>query len=151
MPLVAALADDLAASGVEPSLDHGDLHGNNVLVGSGVDSIRVFDWGDAVIAHPFTTLATTLGSIAHHVGVDPYGPAVASVRDAYLAGWADLAPASVLERAAAVAMDLGHIGKAAAWEQALQGLEPDEMGGFHAATAVWLADFVARLESRPSG
>ena len=74
--VVRTLADD--AGGVRrssASLDHGDLHGNNVLVASGDGPIRLFDWGDAVVAHPFATLTTTLGSIGHHAGVDPYGPA----------------------------------------------------------------------------
>ena len=53
-----------------------------------------------------------------------------------------------LTRAAELAVDLGHIGKAAAWERALRGLEPAAMGGFHDWTAAWLADTVERLERR---
>ena len=116
------------------SLDHGDLHGNNVVPAAD-GAFRLFDWGDAVVAHPFATLTTTLGSIGHHAGVDPYGPAVAAGPRCVPVGmggrrrrrpsWSD---------AATLAMDLGHIGKAAAWERALQGLEPDEMAGFHGAT-----------------
>ena len=78
------------------ALDHGDLHGNNVLPGPD-GGFRVFDWGDAVVAHPFATLTTTLGSIAYHAGLDAYGPDVAPARDAYLDAWADLAPRDALD------------------------------------------------------
>ncbi len=91
-PFVAELAATLEASAVPASLDHGDLHGNN-LVPVADGSFRLFDWGDAVVAHPFATLTTTLGSIGYHAGVDPYGPVVGPVRDAYLSAWADIAPA----------------------------------------------------------
>jgi hypothetical protein len=83
--------------------------------------------------------------------VDPYEPAVGEVRDAYLSAWAEEAPEPVLARAATMATDLGHIGKAAAWERALHGLEPDEMAGFHGATAACLADLAELLESRTVG
>ena len=149
-PFVAELAAALEASAVPASLDHGDLHGNN-LVPVADGSFRLFDWGDAVVAHPFATLTTTLGSIGYHAGVDPYGPVVAPVRDAYLSAWADIAPVPELDRVATHAMDVGHIGKAAAWERALLGLEPDEMAGFHGATAAWLADLADRLEARSAG
>ena len=148
-PLVAELAAALEASAIPASLDHGDLHGNNVVPAAD-GSFRLFDWGDAVVAHPFATLTTTLGSIGHHAGVDPYSPAVVEVRDAYLSAWADIAPTPVLDRTATLAIDLGHIGKAAAWERALLGLEPDEMAGFHGATAAWLADLADRLETGTS-
>ena len=144
-PVIVDLAARLAASPVAASLDHGDLHGNNVLVGPG-DEVHVFDWGDAVVAHPFATLTTTLGSIGHHAGSDPYGHDLDGVRDGYLEGWLDVASLADVRTAATLAMDLGHLGKAAAWERALHGLERDEMAGFHGATAAWLGDAVVRLE-----
>lgn len=151
-PLVAGLSGKLAAT-VEPTIDHGDLHGNNVVTGTGSatgvgDMIRIFDWGDAVVAHPFATLTTTLGSFTYHAGLDLDGPELAALRDAYTAAWADVASASDLASAAMLAVDLGHIGKAAAWERAVTGLRPDEMAGFHGASAAWLADFADRLDRR---
>ena len=55
---IAALAAGLAGSGIRPTIEHGDLHGGNILVGE--DGVRFFDWGDATVAHPFGTLTTTL-------------------------------------------------------------------------------------------
>lgn len=149
-PRVAELAAELAASPIPASVDHGDLHGNNIVFGPD-GGPRVFDWGDAVVAHPFSTLTGTLGSIGHHVGLDAYGPKLDGVREAYLAAWAEFGPLSTLHRLATLAMDLGHIARAAAWERAVAGLAPAEMGGHHGATAAWLADLTQRLETRDAG
>lgn len=145
LPRIEGLALELAGSPVRPSLDHGDLHGNNVLPGPG-GAIRYFDWGDAVVAHPFASLNTALGSLTYHMGLDLDGPELARLRDAYTEAWTDVATRAELERAALLALDLGSIGKAAAWERALQGLDPDEMGGHHGGAAAWLADTVERFE-----
>ena len=148
-PRVAELAAELAASPIPASVDHGDLHGNNIVFGAD-GGPRVFDWGDAVVAHPFATLTGTLGSIGHRAGLDAYGPELDGVREAYLTAWTDLAPLSTLDRLATLAMDLGHIAKAAAWERAVAGLAPAEMGGHHGATAAWLVALAQRLETRDS-
>ena len=50
---VARWCERLAASPVPASLDHNDLHQQNVL-GSG--PYRFYDWGDAVVAHAFAAL-----------------------------------------------------------------------------------------------
>ncbi len=149
-PLVRELAAALAATPIAASLDHGDLHGNNVAWrrNGAASGIRMLDWGDAVVAHPFATLTTTLGSIGQHLGVDPHGPVLDPVRDAYVEAWADVATMPELRAWATLAMDLGRIGKATAWERALQGLEPDEMAGFHGWTAATLGELAPRLERR---
>lgn len=146
VPRVADLVAELAASGIPPTVEHGDLHGNNIVLGGdGLGEPRFFDWGDAVVAHPFLTMTGTLGSIGHHAGIDAYGPDLDRVRDAYLEAWTDIAPRSELLRLIPAAMDLGHVAKAAAWERALAGLEPADMGGHHGATVAWLVDLSVRL------
>jgi hypothetical protein len=146
VPLVERLSAELDASSVRPSVEHGDLHGNNVLFARN-GTPRFFDWGDAVIAHPFVTLTTTLGSIGHHGGFDPYGPRLARLRDAYIEAWTDVVPRRDLRHEATVAMDLGHIGKAAAWERTMDGFTSEEMDGFHGWTAGWLGSLVDRLST----
>jgi hypothetical protein len=58
---IRAASRDLASAGVAAAIQHDDLHGNNILVGSAGD--RIFDWGDAAVAHPFGTLTTTFNSL----------------------------------------------------------------------------------------
>jgi hypothetical protein len=144
LPAVALAAEELAALGIAPSIQHDDLHGGNFLVGPGGD--RIFDWGDGVVAHPFSTLTVTFNSIAHKTGRDLGDPAFAPLRDAYLEAWAEVAPRDALLRAVALARDFGCIGRALAWERALTSLDADEMDGFGDSVAGWLMEFAGRLE-----
>jgi hypothetical protein len=141
---VAARAGELARTGVAATIQHDDLHGGNIFVDAG--EVRFFDWGDAVVAHPFGVLVTTLNSIGHRLDIDPDGPGLRRLRDAYLEAWTDVLPRSGLDEALALALDLGRIGKAAAWQRALDGLDPSDMGEHAGAPALWLADLVGRLD-----
>ena len=80
------------------SLDHNDLHRWNVL-GDG----RFFDWGDAVVAHPFATLLVPVS-----LGADP-GP--------YLDGFGDRA---ALREEAELARRVATIARVLTWERALR-------------------------------
>ena len=144
---VRTAARDLAGGGVAASIQHDDLHGGNVLIGPAGD--RIFDWGDAGVAHPFGTLKGTFNSIAHHTGRDRGDPVFARLLDVYLESWTDVLPRSALVELSVLARDFACIGKALAWERALSGLGPDEMEGFGDAVAGWLVDFAERLEQPP--
>ena len=134
----------LDSAGIAHTIQHDDLHGGNIVVGPAGD--RFFDWGDAVIAHPFATLNVTFNSIAHRTARDLGDPAFDRLRDAYLEAWADVAPREVLLDAVGLARDLGCIGRALAWERALLDLAPDEMDGHGDAIAGWLVEFGERLD-----
>jgi hypothetical protein len=140
---VEAAVAELDAAGIAATIQHDDLHGGNVLVGP--DGDRFFDWGDAVVAHPFTTLTTTFNSIAHHTGRALDDPAFDRLRDVYAAAWSDRLPADDLVRVVALARVVGCIAKALAWERALTGLEPDEMHGHGDAVAGWLMELDERF------
>jgi hypothetical protein len=134
----------LDAAGIAHTIQHDDLHGGNIVVGPAGD--RFFDWGDAVIAHPFATLNVTFNSIAHRTGRDLGDPAFERLRDAYLEAWTDVAPRDTLFDAVGLARDLGCIGRALAWERALLDLAPDEMDGHGDAIAGWLVELGERLD-----
>lgn len=145
-PWVAARTAELSGSGIAATIQHDDLHGGNVFVEA--DAIRFFDWGDSVIAHPFGSMLTTLSSVAHRLETTADDPILDRLRDAYLEAWTDVLPRRALAEVLAIALDIGRIGKAAAWARALDGLDPADMDGHGAAPALWLADLVARLETR---
>jgi hypothetical protein len=145
LPEVASVAAELAARGVSASVQHDDLHGGNILVGPAGD--RFFDWGDAVVAHPFSTLTVTFNSIAHKTGLAQDEPVFTRLEDVYLEAWAEVAPRTELERAADVARVFGCIGRSLAWERALAGLAVDEMDGFGDSIAGWLVEFSERLDA----
>jgi hypothetical protein len=140
---VEAAVAELGAAGIAASIQHDDLHGGNILVGP--DGDRFFDWGDAVVAHPFSTLTTTFNSIAHHTGRALDDPAFERLRDVYAAAWTDRLSADDLVRAVALARVLGCVAKSLAWERALTGLETDEMDGHGDAVAGWLMEFDERF------
>ena len=142
--VVTALADELAALGIAASVQHDDLHGGNVLVGP--DGDRFFDWGDAVVAHPFGTLTVTFNSIAHKLELPPDDPAFARLEAAYLAAWDGAAPRADLERAASDRARPRAV-SAGRWPGSgrFSGLEDDEMDGFGDGVAGWLVEFAGRL------
>jgi hypothetical protein len=145
---VTEAARDLERSGIAATIQHDDLHGNNVFVGP--PGVRFFDWGDSVLAHPFGTLLTTLRSVGRRLDLDPEGPALDRLRDAYLEAWTDVQPRSALGDVLSRALRLARIGKAAAWARALGDVAPAEMDGHGDAPAMWLVDLVDELD-RASG
>jgi hypothetical protein len=116
-PLAAARGDvvrwsaALAEAPGAASIDHNDLHPGNLLDGGR----RVFDWGDAVIAHPFACLLMPLGYARSVLDADP-----APVLDAYLDEYADLGSRSELVATAELAGRLAAIARAHTWERALR-------------------------------
>lgn len=138
-------AASLGTSGIATTIQHDDLHGGNILVGP--DGDRIFDWGDAVVAHPFGTMTTTFNSIAHRTARRLDDPAFDRLRDAYLEAWTDRLPRDVLDEVSRTARDLACIGKALAWERALLDLRPDEMDGHGDAVAGWLMEFDEAMSS----
>ena len=141
---VTDLAGRAARAGVPASIQHNDFHGGNIVVGPGGE--RFFDWGDAVIGHPFATLAGTFGSIARRTGRDTADPVFDRLRDGYLEAWTDVAPRTELAAAIDATRALAPIGKALAWERALIDLAPDEMDGHAGRTAEALTGFAAGLD-----
>lgn len=146
---VERLTATLAGTGVAASVQHNDFHGGNIVVRP--DGERFFDWGDAVVAHPFGTLPGTLDSIARRTGRIAADPALGRLRDAYLEAWTDVAPRDDLTAALVAARALAPVGKALAWERALLDLEPSEMEGHAGAIAACLVAFAGVLDVAAGG
>ena len=111
-PVLRERCRELDAFGIPASLDHGDLHPNNIF-GRGPQALA-FDWGDAALAHPFSTLLILLRSATDFFGAD----ALAALRAAYLEPWLqDGYGAADLERAAQLAMLVAPVTRAVAWRR----------------------------------
>jgi Phosphotransferase enzyme family len=120
---------ELAASPIPDSLQHDDLHSNNVCWPGrpdDLDSVRIIDWGDASIGHPFGTMLATLNSIAFHAGLlsDDRGLVddlqVLRVCDAYLEPFSGFGRREELLRWVTLARSTGCVSRALAWERAAQ-------------------------------
>jgi hypothetical protein len=118
---VMGWCEQLAASPLEPSLDHNDLHPWNILTsGDDGEPARYYDWGDSVLAHPFAAMLVPLGYVADSLGAGPEDPRVLRVQDAYLEVFGDLAPRRELADVLPVACRVAKIARTLTWERALR-------------------------------
>ena len=81
----AGLCAELDSHGIGATVQHDDLHMNNVYVRGG--TLRVLDWGDASISHPFFSLFETFRFLTERNQLAPGDPWFGRLRDAYLAPW----------------------------------------------------------------
>ena len=125
---------ELAADGLPASVQHDDLHDDNVFADG-----RFFDWGDASVGHPFGSLLVTLrsfgGSPAERI----------RLRDAYLEVWGDLAGPAELLRSAELACRVGPVSRALAWQRCLRDAAMPLDDDVRTAVADWLAELSAPL------
>jgi len=77
--------EELAGSSIPASVQHDDLHMNNVYEKEG--TLRVMDWGDASVAHPFFSLVITFRFLEERNGLAPMDPWFTRLRDVYLEPW----------------------------------------------------------------
>ena len=76
-PEFRELCAELAAFGVPETIQHDDLHGNNLYPHAG--GTRILDWGDSSIGHPFFSFTQAFRHTPHEWH--------AAMRDAYAAPW----------------------------------------------------------------
>lgn len=123
LPSLRRTAGRLAAAGPAlTSLEHNDLHQNNVFVPSSEEAtLRYFDFGDAVWAHPFTSLMVPLTELCQDRGTEPDDPRVTRVVDAYLEIWTDVVSLPELREVARLARAMGPVHRFETWRRLLDG------------------------------
>jgi hypothetical protein len=84
-PRFAERCAQLACAGIPDSVQHDDLHPGSLYAGGGL--LRILDWGDTSVSHPFVSLVVTFRFLEQSSGVPPGDPAYDRVRDAYLEPW----------------------------------------------------------------
>ncbi len=123
----------LAAAGalVPDSLDHSDLHDANVFAPAGdPGDFRIADLGDCCVGHPFVSLVVLGRSLVARLRIDPDGPELARLRDAYLEAWTDVAPLGELATVAAAVRPLGLLGRGLTWRALVLGVDDPGMAEF---------------------
>ena len=133
-----ALCAELEAAGVPDTLQMDDLHDGNVFVDG--DRLRVFDWGDASVVHPFVSLGMILATAAEGLALPRTDAAIERVRDAYLEPFADLASPVALRAAAALAERVTPTVRILAWQLAHEGVPPEDQAGEWGETLEELID-----------
>ncbi len=84
-PRFAELCGELTAHDVPETVQHDDLHMANVYAQG--ERLRLLDWGDASISHPFASLVVTFRFLEEINKLSPADPWFARLRDAYLEPW----------------------------------------------------------------
>lgn len=84
-PRIRDWCEELESVGIPDTVQHDDLHMNNVYVKGSV--LRVLDWGDASISHPFFSLFETFRFLVEVNRLSPGDQWFARLRDAYLEPW----------------------------------------------------------------
>ena len=107
-PRFAELCDELVARDVSETVQHDDLHMSNVYAQG--EQLRVLDWGDSSISHPFVSLVVTFRFLEEVTKLPPGDPWFARLRDAYLEPYG-----RGLEGAFALSMRVGAVAHAIAW------------------------------------
>jgi hypothetical protein len=130
----------LADSGIPATLQHDDLHDANVFVGDGRH--RFFDWGDAVVSHPFVSLLVTLRVAQRALGVPNGDAALLRLRDAYLDEWRAHGNLEELREQVDLALRIGSLQRALTWRRILRGVHPAERVEWQDAVPGWTAEFL---------
>jgi Phosphotransferase enzyme family len=133
----AELCADLAAHEVPETVQHDDLHHSNLFVQG--NSVRVLDWGDASIAHPFASLVVTFRFLEERSGLASGDRWFARLRNADLAPWnADLRDAFAL------ALRVGTFARPIAYIRQRAAIAPDVRSRFDEDFSIALRRAVAQ-------
>ncbi len=133
----AELCSELAAHGVPETVQHDDLHMANVYAQG--ERLRLLDWGDASISHPFASLVVTFRFLEEINKLPPRDAWFARLRDAYLEPWG-----SGLAATFALATRVGTFAHAFAWMRQRDALPPEARPEFDRSFPIVLRRAVAQ-------
>jgi hypothetical protein len=135
-PHFSELCAELAASNVPETIQHDDLHLANVYKNG--DRLRLLDWGDSSISHPFASLVVTFRFLEEFNKLPPGDPWFARLRDAYLEPWGP-----GLTHTFALAVQTGRVAHALAWTRQRDYLPQDARPEFDKEFSVVLRRAIA--------
>jgi len=141
VPQVEQLCEELADAGIPETVQHDDLHMANVYADG--DRLRVLDWGDASISHPFASLVVTFHFLEEVTKLPRGDPWFARLRDAYLEPWG-----RALGETFELAQVVGTVAHAVAWGRQRAALPADRRVRFDEAFARLLRAALARADER---
>jgi hypothetical protein len=121
-PRLEALVDELEAARIPHSMEHADLHNRSVFARRG--ELRVLDWGDSSVGHPFFSLVVTFDYL-RDTGLSPGDPWFDRLRDAYLEPWG-----AGLRQPFDLAQRLGRVARAIGWGRHHEAMGTGAFPGF---------------------
>ncbi len=133
----ADLCAALAAHNVPETVQHDDLHLANLYVNG--NQLRLLDWGDASISHPFASLVVTYRFLEEVNGLAPNDQWFVRLRDAYLEPWG-----RGVKDTFALAMRVGAFAHVIAWVRQRNALPEQARPNFDRVFAVVLRRAIAQ-------
>jgi len=116
-PHFAELCAELSSRGIADSIQHDDLHMANVYRHD--SRLRVLDWGDACVSHPFASLFETF----RHLDAPEWEP---RLRDVYLEPWGGSRHRDTF----GLALRIGTVAHSFAWLRQYDNLPESDRAGF---------------------
>jgi hypothetical protein len=129
LPRLVDMCHQLDAIGLPDTVVHGDMHPWNIAMND--TGLRVFDWSDGAVGHPFVDLPPFLWR-AKDVAFVP------GLQAAYLDGWSDFMPRDRLQTAADLATTVGALYQVETYLRLIPALDPHDHKAFDKADARWL-------------
>lgn len=136
-PRFVELCAELAANDIPETVQHDDLHMANVYEHG--ERLRVLDWGDSSISHPFASLVVTYRFLEEFNKLPPTDASFARLRDAYLEPWG-----RGLETTFALALRVGAFAHVFAWSRQRDHLPPEDVPDFDRWFSVVLRRAIAQ-------
>jgi hypothetical protein len=130
-PRFSELCSELGAHNVPETIQHDDLHMANVY--SDGKRLRLLDWGDSSISHPFASLVEAFRFLEETNQLPPGDPWFARLRDAYLEPWG-----RGLAEACMLAIRAGAFAHACAWIRQRDSLNKEARTEFDVAFSIVL-------------
>jgi hypothetical protein len=138
VPRFAELCQELASCGVPETIQHDDLHMANLFAHG--DRLRVLDWGDSSIAHPFASLVVTFRFLEERNRLASDDRWFGLLRDAYLEPWG-----GGLRDTLELGMRVGAVAHAVAWMRQRDALPAAARAGFDAEFSIVLRRALAQM------
>lgn len=136
LPAIQGWAEDVAALGLPLTVEHGDLHANNVF--DTPSGLRFFDYADALVSDPLGALRVPLDVLALELSAGREDARLRRLADAYLEVWSDLAPMSELRRVLPAALRIGRLVRVESWARVTASMSPEELPDWGEAVPGWL-------------
>ncbi|MDH4339328.1 MAG: aminoglycoside phosphotransferase family protein [Thermoleophilia bacterium] len=138
LPTFVRASAELGAGAVPETLVHGELHPWNVMATD--EGVRIFDWSDSCVSHPFFDLLTYLERVDDE-------QSRGAVLNAYLEVWSDTAPMGELLALAACAHPLALMHHSISCSRILDAMEPADRWWFDGEPARLLLLAIERAEA----
>jgi hypothetical protein len=124
---------------VPDTVVHTEAHDGNYFVRDG--HVRLLDWAEAVVSHPFVGPVLTLRFAADRTGAAPGSPEVERFRDAYLEPFTQFGPPAALRSAFEHGYLLGTLVRALTWNTVLAHHDPAVAAEHGDPVPAWLELF----------